>query len=139
MRATLRATWTRAVALTLIAACGLAASDTTAGAESAKVPRCGKVTVMGKRWGVYIADGRVGCATAGAVLEAVLAGRGKSVDKGPANAYVAYDGWVCPYDQMGVLTCQYGTKPVADPGRSIFALNCSTEVGEPACPARGEP
>ena len=76
--------------------------------------------------------------TAGAVLEGVLAGKGKSVDKGPANAYIVYDGWVCPYYQMGVVWCLSGTKPVADPGRIIFALSCSTEVGEPDCPARGE-
>jgi hypothetical protein len=124
----------------LIAACGVAASGATAtaGASSAKVPRCEKVTVKGKRWGVYIEKGTVSCATAGTVLKGVLAGKGKSVDKGPANAYIVYDGWVCPYDQMGVLTCESGTKPVANPGRTIFALSCSTAVGEPACPARSE-
>lgn len=138
MGARARAMRTRAAALALIAACGVAASGATAGASSGKVPRCEKVTVRRKRWGVYVAEGKVGCATAGAVLKGVLAGKGKSVDKGPANAYIVYHRWVCPYDQMGVLTCQHGTKPVAHPGRMIFALSCATEVGEPACPARGE-
>jgi hypothetical protein len=112
----------------------------TAGASSAKVPRCEKVTVKGKRWGVYVGKGKVGCATAGSVLKGVLAGKGTYVNNGfSVNSYIRYNGWVCPYDQMGIVTCEFATKPVAHAGRQIFGLSCATGVGEPACPARGEP
>jgi hypothetical protein len=119
--------------LALIAACGLAASGATAAASSAKAPRCEKVTVSGQHWGVYVAEGRITCAAAGAVVKAVLSGHGKSVDGSP-DGNVAYDGWYCPYDQMGSLDCQYGTKP----GRTIhiFAENCVTATGALGCPAR---
>lgn len=132
---------TRVVAPALIAACGVAALALTvagtAGASSGKVPRCEKITIKGKRWGVYVDKGKVSCATAGTVLKGVLAGKGKPL-AGNGTGGSSYDGWVCPYDQMGVVTCEHGTKPVANAGRQIFGLSCSTEVGEPACPARGE-
>ena len=138
MRALVRSTRTRAVALAVIAACGVAASGATAGASSGKVARCEKITVEGARWGVYVSKGKVGCATAATVLREVLAGKGTPiVNSGTGGA--RYEGWVCPYNQMGLLTCQRGTKPIARPGRSIFALSCATEAdGEPGCPARGE-
>lgn len=138
MGALVRTTWTRAAMLVVIAACSVAASVGTAGASSRKVPRCETVTVKGERWGVYVAVGKVGCATAGTVLKGVLAGKGKNVDIGPANEYIRYEGWVCPYFQMGVVTCEHGTKPAENASQRIFALSCSREVGEPACPVRGE-
>lgn len=130
-----------AVALLVVTACSLTADAAAAGsaATGAKVPRCETISVKGKRWGVYVEQGKVACASAGTVLTGVIAGKGASVDNGPANAYVRYGGWVCPYDQMGVVDCQAGSKPVAYPGRQIFALSCATGVGEPACPLRGEP
>ena len=141
MGALARATRTRAAALAVFAACGVAAAPLavagTAGASSGKVPRCEKITVKGKRWGVYVAKGRVSCATAGNVLKGVLAGKGKSL-VGNGTGGSRYDGWVCPYDQMGIVTCEHGNKPVANAGRQIFGLSCATGVGEPACPARGE-
>lgn len=109
-----------------------------AGASSGKVPRCATITVKGERWGVYVERGKVSCATAGKVLTGLLAGKGKNVVKGPADSYTLYDGWLCPYDQMGVATCQYGTKPVRSPSRAIFGLSCATGTGEPACPVRAE-
>lgn len=128
----------RAAALALIAVCGVAASGATAGASSGKVPRCEKITVKGARWGVYVSKGKVGCATAGTVLRAVLAGKGTPISNSGTGG-VRYEHWRCPYNQMGVLSCQYGTRPVAHPGRIIFALSCATEAnGEPGCPARGE-
>lgn len=129
-----------AVAATIVLG-GLAWASIGAGeasASPAKVPRCEKVIVQGHRWGVYVERGKVSCRMAGKVLRAVLAGKGRNVVKGPADEYVLYDGWACPYDQMGVLTCQHGTKPVEHPTRAIFALSCATVTGEPACPARGE-
>jgi hypothetical protein len=140
MRALVRVTRTRVTALAVIAACGVAAALAvagTAGASSGKVPRCEKITVNGKRWGVYVAKGKVSCATAGRVLKGVLAGKGKPL-VGNGTGGSRYEGWVCPYDQMGTVTCEHGTKPVANAGRQIFGLSCATEVGEPACPARSE-
>ncbi len=138
MRGLVRLTRIRVAALAVIAACGVAASGATAGASSGKVPRCERITVKSARWGVYVSKGKVGCATAGMVLTRVLAGKGTPIVNSGTGG-VRYDGWLCPYNQMGVLTCQYGTKPVARPGRSIFALSCATEAdGEPGCPARGE-
>jgi hypothetical protein len=128
MGALVRATRTRAAALAVAG---------RAGASSGKVPRCEKITLKGQRWGVYIAKGKVSCASAGKVLKAVLAGKGKSII-GNGTGGSRYDGWVCPYDQMGVVTCQHGTKPVANASRQIFGLSCATGAGEPACPARGE-
>jgi hypothetical protein len=137
MAALMRATRTWATALAVIAACGVATMAGTAVASSGKVPRCERITVKGERWGVYVAKGKVSCATAGRVLKGVLAGKGKPlVDNGTGGS--RYDGWVCPYDQMGVVTCEHGTKPVANASRQIFGLNCATGAGEPACPARGE-
>jgi hypothetical protein len=145
MRALARTTRTRAAALAVITACSVAglalvATGTAGASSSGKVPRCEKVTVKGKRWGVYVAKGKVGCTAAGAVLKGVLAGKGTNIDNGSsANSYIVYKGWLCPYYQMGIVTCEYATKPVAHASRQIFGLSCSTEVGEPACPARGEP
>jgi hypothetical protein len=141
MGALVRAMRTRAAALAVIAACGVAVSALmvagTAGASSGKVPRCERIAVKGKRWGVYVAKGKVSCASAGKVLKGVLAGKGKSI-VGNGTGGSRYDGWVCPYDQMGVVTCEHGTKPVANAGRQIFGLSCATGAGGPACPARGE-
>jgi hypothetical protein len=144
MRALARVTLTRVAALAVITACSVAGLSLlaagTAGASPGKAPRCERVTVKGKRWGVYVAKGKVGCATAGAVLKGVLANKGTYVNNGSsANSYVLYKGWLCPYDQMGIVTCEFATRPVAHAGRQIFGLSCATGVGEPACPARGEP
>ena len=122
--------------LLALAGCGIAAAG--AGASSARSPRCHKLTVAGKRWGVYVERGPVSCTNAAKVIAGVLAGRGRSVDAGPADTYIVYHGWVCPYYQMGVVDCQRGPKPVAHPSRVIFALACSTAIGEPGCPVRGE-
>lgn len=130
---------TSAAIVVALAACVGAALPTGAvGASAAKVPRCETITVKGARWGVYIEKGNVTCSTAAVILTGVLAAKGKDIDNGPGSEYLRYSGWSCPYFQMGVLTCGFGTKPVASPARSIFGLSCSTAVGEPACPARGE-
>ena len=139
--ALVRARRTRAAALAVIVACGVATTALavagTAEASSGKVPRCEKITVKSQRWGVYIAKGKVNCAIAGKLLKAVLAGKGKPL-VGNGTGGSRYDSWVCPYDQMGVVTCQHGTKPVANASRQIFGLSCATGAGEPACPARGK-
>jgi hypothetical protein len=139
----IRASALSVAAFGIAAACGLAApalaATPTPAAASSKVPRCETITVKGQRWGVYIAKGKADCTTAGTVLKGVLAGKGKDLDNGSsANSYIRYDGWVCPYDQMGIVTCEYGTMPVANSSRQIFGLSCASGVGEPACPARGE-
>jgi hypothetical protein len=138
MRALVGLTRIRAAALAMSAACVVTASGATAGASSGTVRRCETITVKRARWGVYVSKGKVGCERAGMVLTGVLAGKGtRIVNSGTGG--VRYDGWLCPYNQMGVVTCQYGTKPVARPARSIFALSCATKAdGEPGCPARGE-
>jgi hypothetical protein len=140
MRKALRATiCARALAAVVIGGfvcAGVAAGAT--GTSAGKVPRCKTIKVKNQRWGVYVDHGKVSCATAGHVLGGLLAGKGKNVDKGPADSYTLYDGWFCPYDQMGVATCYYGTKPVKNPSRSIFALSCAHGAGEPACPARAK-
>jgi hypothetical protein len=104
------------------------------------VPRCETITVKGARWGVYVETGKVPCSTAGAVLAGVIANKGEDVvhGPGPGGEYILYSGWYCPYFQMGTVTCDFGTKPVAHPARTIFGLSCATGVGEPACPARSE-
>lgn len=129
-----------ALVIVLAAIASAAIGAGAAEASTAKVPRCETITVKGRRWGVYVERGKVGCATAGKVLTGLLAGKGKHVDNGPGpgGEYTLYDGWLCPYDQMGVATCEYSTKPVDHPSRAIFALSCATGVGEPACPARAE-
>ena len=137
----MRVTRTRAAAVAVIAACGMGASALTvagtAGASSGKVSRCEKITVKGERWGVYVAKGHVSCAVAAKVLTGVLTGKGRPL-AGNGTGGSRYDGWVCPYDQMGVVTCEHATKPVANPARQIFGLSCATGAGEPACPARSE-
>jgi hypothetical protein len=102
-----------------------------------KVPRCETIKAGHQKWGVYIQKGKVSCSTAGKVLDGLLTNKGKNIDKGPGDYYTVYDGWVCPYDQMGIATCQPGSKPVDHPSKMIFALSCSTAQGEPVCPAKG--
>jgi hypothetical protein len=134
-----RATLAAAVALAALAWAGTSAG--AAGASSGKASRCEKIAAEGQHWGVYVEKGNVSCATAGKVLAGVLDGKGKNVDVGPVDVddeYIRYDGWACPYFQMGVVSCQYGDKPMAHPRRAIFALDCRTVTGQPACPARAE-
>jgi hypothetical protein len=130
-------TGTRVAVLAAIAACSVAAWGPAAAASPASFARCEKITVKGAdpgpHWGVYVSAGKVGCATAGMVLAGVLADKGKPIPNN-GDGGVTYDGWLCPYAQMGAVTCQYGTTYVPRPRRSIFARNCSN----PGCPARAE-
>jgi hypothetical protein len=130
-------------AVTILAVALLVAAYATLGpgaarATSGKISRCEKIIVHDQHWGIYVERGEVSCATAATILRGVLAGKGREVDKGPGEAYTLYDGWLCPYDQMGVADCYYASRPVEHPRRAIFALSCSKEVGEPACPVRSE-
>lgn len=126
------------MAVALAAVAWAATGAGVAGASPRKTPRCETFSVNGQRWGVYVERGSVGCASAGKVLKGVLAGKGRNVDKGPADEYIVYDGWACPYYQMGVVSCQHGSRPVERPSSAIFALSCATATGQPACPARAE-
>jgi hypothetical protein len=127
----------RAIALPIgIVACvapafvGLA--QTAYASTTHQAPRCGTFRAEGREYGVYIADGHVKCAVAKDILQAVQSGKGKNVFHGGSdNSWVLYDGWLCPYGNMGEQTCEHSTHPVSRPSQDIAGLSCSVGAGCP--------
>lgn len=96
--------------------------------------RCATFRVKGAEYGVYIADGHVGCSVATGILKAIDSGKGKIVEHGDsANSYILYKGWLCPFGNMGEQTCEHSKHPVSNPSQDIASLSCSIERG---CPVR---
>jgi hypothetical protein len=86
------------------------------------------------RWRVYI-KGSTSCASAAAVLNAVMHTHGKQhVGASEVDSYTTFAGWICPYGLMGEQTCELPTRlPAHPPIRAhALALNC-------ALPPRGCP
>lgn len=122
------------LSVALCALIGAVVGPASARALAIKVERCETVRVSGQSWGVYVETGTFPCAAAGAVLAAVASGKGKDVDAGPADEYWLYQGWVCPYNQMGETVCQSGDKPVNNPKQVIVARDCKLGGGQDGCP-----
>jgi hypothetical protein len=116
------------------AACSIALAPQASASGTHTSSRCATFHARGAEYGVYIADGHVGCNVATAVLRAVDSGKGKVVNNGnSANSYVLYKGWLCPFGNMGEQTCEHSRQPVNNPSQDIASLSCSIERG---CPAR---
>ena len=87
------------------------------------------------RWRVYI-EGETSCASATAVLSAVMHTHGKQhLGGGEADSYTTFSGWICPFGLMGEQTCELPTRlPAHPPIRAhALALNCARPGG--GCPA----
>ncbi len=91
------------------------------------------------RWRVYV-DGSASCATAVAVLDAVMHLRAtQHVGNSEAGSYFTYTGWLCPFGAMGVQTCELPTRLPAHPPIRAHALarSCAASPGSlGGCPAR---
>jgi hypothetical protein len=126
---------TRAVgALACLAACSIALAPQAVASGTHTSSRCATFHARGAKYGVYIADGHVGCGVATGILKAIDGGKGKIVNNGAsANSYVLYKGWLCPFGNMGEQTCEHSGHPVNNPSQDIASLSCSIERG---CPTR---
>jgi hypothetical protein len=135
----------RLAILTIILAVGASpAAVSVAGASdgSHTVTSCGYIragvpySVSGRadRWRVYI-DGSTSCASATAVLDAVMHTHGKQhVGRSEADSYTTFAGWICPYGLMGEQSCELPTRlPAQPPIRAhALALSCARPGG--GCP-----
>jgi len=70
------------------------------------------------------------------LLEELLVGKGKNLDKGPADTYTLHD-------RCSVRTTRSALRPASTGAsrsstRVIFGLSCASGAGDPACPARAE-
>ncbi|MGH2863783.1 MAG: hypothetical protein ACRDJX_00880 [Solirubrobacteraceae bacterium] len=133
----------RRLAIILAASAALAAlpaADAAAGSHA--VTSCAYIhastpyTTSGHadRWRVYI-DGSTSCASAAAVLDAVMHRHGRQhVAGSEAGSYTTFAGWICPYGLMGEQSCELPARPPARaPIRAhALALNCA-RPGE-GCP-----
>jgi hypothetical protein len=138
----------RRLAIILAASASLAAVSVAGASDGAHtVTSCGYVrasvpyTASGHadRWRVYI-DGNTSCASATAVLTAVMHTHGKQhVGGSEADSYSTFSGWICPYGLMGEQTCELPTRlPSHPPIRAhALALNCARPGG--GCPAHVAP
>jgi hypothetical protein len=122
-----------ALPATATATAGSAASVRACGYLRASVP----YSAHGKadRWRVYV-DGTASCASAVAVLDAVMHNHGHQHNTGTfVSSYTTFAGWICPFGQMGDQTCELPTRlPDHPPIRAhALALDCSTPQD---CPAR---
>jgi hypothetical protein len=120
---------------------GVSAADASDGSHT--ITSCGYIhasvpyTASGhaERWRVYI-EGSTSCASATAVLDAVMHTHGKQhVGKSEAGSYTTFSGWICPYGLMGEQSCELPTRlPAHPPIRAqALALNCARPGG--GCPA----
>jgi len=120
---------------------GVSAADASDGSHT--ITSCGYIhasvpyTASGhaERWRVYI-EGSTSCASATAVLDAVMHTHGKQhVGASEADSYTTFDGWICPYGLMGEQSCELPTRlPAHPPIRAhALALNCSRPGS--GCPA----
>jgi hypothetical protein len=117
-----------------LATCSVLLTQQAAASSTHLSSRCTTFRADGTKYGVYIADGRVKCAVATSILQAIAEGKGKEVDNGAsANSYVTYGGWLCPFATMGEQTCEHSQHPVGRPSQDIASLSCKFGAG---CPAR---
>jgi hypothetical protein len=135
----------RRLAIILAASASLAAVSGASASDGARtVTSCGYLQASvpysasghADRWRVYI-DGDSSCASATAVLTAVMHTHGKQhVGSSEADSYTTFSGWTCPYGLMGEQTCELPTRlPSHPPIRAhALALNCAARPGG-ACPA----
>jgi hypothetical protein len=134
----------RRLAILLAASASLAVVPVAgASGDSHTVTSCGYIHASvpysasghADRWRVYI-DGSTSCASAIAVLDAVMHTHGKQhVGSSEAGSYTTFAGWICPYGLMGEQSCQLPTRlPSHPPIRAhALALNCARPGG--GCPA----
>ncbi len=128
-----------AVAAALAATPGAGASDgshtvTSCGYIHASVPY--SLSGHANRWRVYI-DGSTSCASATAILDAVMHTHGKQhLGGSEADSYTTFSGWICPFGLMGEQSCELPTRlPDHPPIRAhALALDCARAGG--GCPAR---
>lgn len=98
-----------------VCACGVFVGPSSAGALP-RSERCAIFTVKGQAYGVYVRVGKVECATASTILRAIAEGKGHVVNKdGEVGSYTLYGGWLCPFGQMGVQTCEHDAHPTQHP------------------------
>jgi hypothetical protein len=134
----------------MLAASALLAGVSAAGASdgSHTITSCGYVhasvpyTASGhaERWRVYI-EGSTSCASATAVLDAVMHTHGKQhLGGSEVDSYTTSAGWICPFGLMGEQSCELPTRlPSHPPIRAhALALNCGTRPGG-GCPAHVAP
>jgi hypothetical protein len=134
----------RRLAIILAAGASLAAVQTAGASDgSHTVTSCGYIhasvpyTVSGHadRWRVYV-DGSTSCASATAVLSAVMHTHGKQhLGGSEAGSYTTFAGWICPFGLMGEQSCELPTHlPAHPPIRAhALALNCARPGS--GCPA----
>ncbi len=112
---------------------GASGSAATCGYLHASVPY--SANGHADRWRVYV-KGSTSCASATAVLDAVMHTRGKQhVGSSEAGSYTTFASWICPFGLMGEQTCELPTRlPSHPPIRAhALALNCA-QAGR-GCPA----
>jgi hypothetical protein len=134
----------RYLAIILAAIASLAAVQTAGASDgSHAVTSCGYIhasvpyTASGHadRWRVYV-DGSTSCASATAVLSAVMHTHGKQhLGGSEAGSYTTFAGWICPYGLMGEQSCELPLRlPAHPPIRAhALALNCARPGS--GCPA----
>jgi hypothetical protein len=134
MQISLRSFYRTVGLVTCAAACSLAFVPQAIASDTHPTSRCGTFHAKGVEYGVYVADGRVNCGAATGILKAIVSGKGKIVEHGSsADSYVLYEGWLCPFGNMGEQTCEHSGHPVENPSQDIASLSCSIERG---CPVR---
>ncbi len=121
-----------------------AAGRAVANAATSSVPSCGYVHAsvpytshgQAEKWRVYV-KGDASCATAVKVLDAVMHLRGKQhLGSSEAGSYFTYDGWLCPFGDMGTQTCELPAHLPAHPPIRAHALALDCTTFERGCPAR---
>jgi hypothetical protein len=139
----------RRLSIILAASASLAAVSVASASDGAHtVTSCGYIHASvpysasghADRWRVYI-DGSTSCASATAVLSAVMHTHGKQhVGRSEVDSYTTLAGWICPFGLMGEQSCELPTRlPSHPPIRAhALALNCSTRPGD-GCPAHVAP
>jgi hypothetical protein len=134
-----------AIVPVILAACVSPAAVAAAGASdgSQTVASCGYIhasvpystTGHADRWRVYV-KGSTSCASATAVLDAVMHTHGKQhVGSSEAGSYTTFAGWICPFGLMGEQTCELPTRLSAHPPIRAHALALNCALPPRGCPA----
>jgi hypothetical protein len=130
----------RLVVILAVCAPLVAASD--AGASS--VAACGYIHAsvpysahgQADRWRVYV-KGSATCETAIGVLGAVMHLRGhQHLGSSEAGSYFTYSGWLCPFGDMGIQTCELPASLPAHPPIRAHALARDCSITQGGCPAK---
>jgi hypothetical protein len=111
-----------------------AAGETTCGYVHASVPY--SAHGQADKWRVYV-KGSATCATAVKVLSAVMHLHGREhLGSSDAGSYFTYAGWLCPFGDMGVQTCELPTSLPAHPPIRAHALAMDCATPPSGCPAK---